>query len=99
MRLLEKQITLKLPFCASVKRITLRSCLCSSPSVRFSVSRIRNIMKFGAKKYFTDQRAANTIICLLIQLNLVICFYKKEIFRVYSFSEPATTKGNSLEAV
>ena len=32
-----------------------------------------------SKKYFTDHQTANTI--------QLLCFYKKEIFRVYSFSE------------
>ena len=57
-----------LAYCVCVKRITLCNCLCSSspsfPSRRSSgdfASVIRNIGKFGAKSYFTDQRAANTI--------------------------------------
>ena len=49
-------------FCVCVKRTTLCNCLCSSSaSSRFSASRIRNIGEFGAKKYFSDQRTANTI--------------------------------------
>ena len=32
------------------------------------------------------------------EYNSVICSYKGEIFRVYSFSEQVVAKGNSLEA-
>ena len=46
-------------FCVCVKRKTLCNCLCSSSCD--SASLIQNIGEFGAKKYFTDHRTANTI--------------------------------------
>ena len=45
-----------------MKHITLCNCLCfSSPFSCDFASVVRNIEKFGAKNYFTDQRTANTI--------------------------------------
>ena len=43
-----------------MRRITICICVCS-PSCRFSASHIRNIGKFGAKKYFLDHRKVNAI--------------------------------------
>ena len=43
-----------------MKLITLCKFLCYSSS-RFPASIIQNIVEFGAKNYFTDHRAANTI--------------------------------------
>ena len=47
-------------YCVCLKSITL--CNCLSPSTSASLPHFfQNIGEFGAKKYFTDQRAANTI--------------------------------------
>ena len=54
----------------------------------FSASLIRNIGQFGAKNILQT-------IEQLIQFSF--CSYKKEIFRVYSFSEQVAAKGNSPE--
>ena len=50
----------------------------------FFTSLIQNIREFGAKNFFKDQR-----------MQFTYCPYKKEVFRVTSFSERVAAKGNS----
>ena len=78
-------------YCYFCVCVTLCNCLCPSSyspySSRFSRQPYPEYRGIRSKIIF--YRPSNT------ECNSVICFYKKEISRVYSFSEQVVAKGNS----